>query len=230
MTAVDREMTRALLTISGLRVTALASSEVSENGQLQTENLCHHIEWKPDLDLLNNEEIRAFCASGQSNGEEPVQYFTELDFLVTAYVDKVLKLIPDLKTDHPPHMARYVDWMVDQQRALESGQSPFSSEAWRNRMKDDRFIDDVHEKLESTNKRGLLVSTVCRYLLMFLKGEIDPLVCLFERNLLDESYYEMASQNATITAISDHDCRFTLSHVFVSSLVIWMLWHTKIHT
>ncbi|KAF7128246.1 hypothetical protein CNMCM5793_002788 [Aspergillus hiratsukae] len=191
MTAVNCEMTRALLTISGLRVTALASSEVSENGQLQTENLCHHIEWKPDLDLLDNDEVRAFSASGQSNGEQPVQYFTELDFLVTTYVDKVLKSVPDFKTDHPPHMARYLEWLVDQQMALESGQSPFSSEEWRKRMKDESFVDAVHAKLKSTNKRGLLVSTVCRNLLKFLKGEIDPIVCLFERNLLDESYYEM---------------------------------------
>ncbi|KAF7159056.1 hypothetical protein CNMCM5623_004289 [Aspergillus felis] len=192
MTAVDRELTRALLTISGLRVTALASSEsVSEDGQLQTENLCHHIAWKPDLDLLNNREIRAFCASGELDSEEPVQYFTELDFLVTTYVDKVLKSITEVKTDHPPHMARYLKWMVDQQTALESGHSPFSSEAWRNRMKDESFVNDVHAKLERTNKRGLLVSTVCRNLLKFLKGEIDPIVCLFEGNILDESYYEM---------------------------------------
>lgn len=202
MTAVDREMTRALLTISGLRVTALASSEVSENGQLQTENLCHHIDWKPDLDLLGSEEIRAFCASGESYSEEPVQYFTEVDFLVTTYVDKVLKSIPDFKTGHHPHMARYLDWLVDQQRLLDSGQSPFSSEAWRNRMNDESFIDALHAKLESTNKRGLLVSTVCRNLHKFLKGEVDPLVCLFEGNLLDESYYEMVSQNATMTCRS----------------------------
>ncbi|RHZ54154.1 type I polyketide synthase [Aspergillus thermomutatus] len=172
MTAVDREITHALLTISGLRVTALASSAgLSDNDQLQTENLCHHVEWKPDLDLLGNEEIRAFCASGESNSEEQAEYFTELDFLVTTYVDRVLKSIPDVKTDPPPHMA--------------------SSETWRNHMKDESFVDNVHGKLESTNKRGLLVSTVCRNLLMFLKGEIDPIVCLFEGNLLDESYYEM---------------------------------------
>ncbi|KAF4179877.1 hypothetical protein CNMCM7927_001594 [Aspergillus lentulus] len=172
MTAVDCEMTRALLTINGLRVTALESSEgFSEDGQLQTENLCHHIEWKPDLDLLENEKIRAFCASGGSTNEEPVQYFTELDFLVITYVDKVLKSIPDVKIDHPAHMG--------------------SSEIWRNRMKDESFVNDIHAKLENTNKRGLLVSTVCRNLLKFLKGEIDPIVFLFEGNLLDDSYYEM---------------------------------------
>ncbi|GIJ99437.1 type I iterative polyketide synthase [Aspergillus viridinutans] len=193
MTAVDRKKARALLTINGLRVTALESSEsrISDSNQLRTENLCHHIEWKPDLNLLNNQEIRAFCASGEPDSEEPVQYFTELDFLVTTYVAKVLKSITDVKTDHPPHMARYVEWMLDQQKALESGRSPFSSEAWRNRMKDESFVNDVHAKLERTNKRGLLVNTVCRNLLMFLKGEIDPIVCLFEGNLLDESYYEM---------------------------------------
>ncbi|KAH2773310.1 hypothetical protein KXW10_002572 [Aspergillus fumigatus] len=192
MTAVDCEMTRALLTIRNLRVTALESSEgVSEDDQLQTENLCHHIEWKPDLDLLENEEIRAFCGSGESISEDPVQYFTELDFLVTTYVDKVLKSIPDVKIDHPPHMQRYMEWMVDQQRALELGYSPFSSATWRNRMKDESFVNDIHAKLESTNKRGLLVSTVCRNLFKFVKGEIDPMVLLFQENLLDDSYYEM---------------------------------------
>ncbi|GIC84422.1 type I polyketide synthase [Aspergillus udagawae] len=190
MTAVDRKMTRAVLTINGLRVTALASSEsVSEDGQLQTENLCHHIEWKPDLDLLSSQEIQAFCASGEPDSEESVQYFTELDFLVTTYVDKVLKSITDVKADHPPHMARYVEWMVDQQTALESGHSAFSSEVWRNRMKDESFVNDVHAKLESTNKRGQL-------------GEIDPIVCLFEGNLLDESYYEMVQSVPRIRQVA----------------------------
>jgi hypothetical protein len=121
-----------------------------------------------------------------------------LDFLVITYVDKVLKSIPDVKIDHPPHMGRYVEWMVDQQRVLEPGHSPFSSETWRNRMKDESFVNDIHAKLENTNKRGLLVSTVCRNLLKFLKGEIDPIVLLFEGNLLDDSYYEMVSQVATM--------------------------------
>ncbi|PLN79543.1 hypothetical protein BDW42DRAFT_172734 [Aspergillus taichungensis] len=195
MVAFDEGLTKCLLNLEGLRVTNIANSaERKSEVDFLADNLCHHVEWKPDIDLLNNAETNIFCASNEPQTNEPVDAFTELDFLVSVYVSKVsASALEKVKTTGSPHLIKYAEWIARQQDILSSGQSAFSSQEWRSRMEDASFMNDLHGRLEHGSKRGLLTSIVCKNLMQFISGEKNPVSVLFEGNLLQDTYFEMIS-------------------------------------
>ena len=195
MVAFDESLTKSLLNLEGLRVTNIANSaERKSEGDFLSGNLCHHVEWKSDIDLLNNIETNIFCSSAEPHINEPVDAFTELDFLVSVYVSKVpASALEKAKVAGSPHMIKYAEWIARQQDILSSGQSAFNSQEWKGRMEDASFMKDLHERLEHGSKRGLLTSIVCKNLMQFISGEKNPVDVLFERSLLQDTYFEMVS-------------------------------------
>lgn len=195
MVAFDEGLTKSLLNLEGLRVNNIANSaERNPEGDFLADNLCHHVEWKPDIDLLNNVETNVFCSRTELQSDEPVDAFTELDFLVSAYVSKVpASALEKAKMIGSPHMIKYAEWIARQQNILNSGQSAFNSQAWRTRMEDASFMNSLHKRLEQGSKRGLLTSIVGKNLMQFVSGERDPVSVLFEGNLLQDTYFEMVS-------------------------------------
>ncbi|PYI05349.1 polyketide synthase [Aspergillus sclerotiicarbonarius CBS 121057] len=190
MTAVNPDASKALLTLDGLKVTAIASTEKTViSDQLKADNLCHFVERKADIDLLSSSEARNLYGIHESQLVEPVQHFTELDFLAATYISRyATSFHEEDRQNLPPHLNKYIDWALDYTRTLDLGLSEFSSKEWRDRMNDDEYIKTLHERVESGSKRGLLVSTVCRNLAGFIR---DPLAYLFANNLLADVYYEM---------------------------------------
>ncbi|PKY05111.1 KR-domain-containing protein [Aspergillus campestris IBT 28561] len=195
MIAFDEGLTKSLLNLEGLRVTNIANSiERNSEGDFLADNLCHHVEWKPDMDLLNNAETNVFCSSTELHSDEPVDAFTELDFLVSTYVNKVpASALEKAKMIGSPHMTKYAEWIARQQDILSSEQPAFNSQEWKVRLEDASFINGLHERIENGSKRGLLTSIVCKNLMQFISGENGPVSVLFEGNLLQDTYSEMAS-------------------------------------
>ncbi|GKZ24500.1 type I Iterative Polyketide synthase (PKS) [Aspergillus brasiliensis] len=190
MTAVDGEVTKALLNLEGLKVTSIASAETAPvSDQFTSDNLCHYIAHKPDIDLLTSEEAQELYGAHGSHAMEPVEQFTELDFLVATFVSKYAALF-DEEERHtiPPHLNKYIDWALEVKKTLDEGSSEFSSQEWIDRMGDDDYVSKLQERVESGSKRGQLTSTVCRNLTGFVK---DPLTNLFGNDLLADVYREM---------------------------------------
>ncbi|PWY69325.1 polyketide synthase [Aspergillus eucalypticola CBS 122712] len=89
MTAVDVEVSKALLNLEGLKVTAIAGGGTTPvSDQFMTDNLCHYIAHKPDIDLLTSEEAQSLYGVPESQVKEPVEYYTELDFLAATCVSR----------------------------------------------------------------------------------------------------------------------------------------------
>ncbi|KAL7656160.1 hypothetical protein ACMYSQ_005275 [Aspergillus niger] len=190
MTAVDGEVSKALLNLEGLKVTAIAGSETTPvSDPFTTDNLCHYIAHKPDIDLLTIEEAQRLYGAHESQVIEPVEHFTELDFVAAASVSRYAASFREEERDNiPPHLNKYIDWALEVKRAVDQGLSEFSAKEWIDRMGDDDYVSELHRRVESGSKRGQLTSTVCRNLADFVK---DPLTQLFGNNLLAEVYREM---------------------------------------
>ncbi|PWY75103.1 polyketide synthase [Aspergillus heteromorphus CBS 117.55] len=193
MTAVDRTASTALLTLEGLKVTTIASTENTPvSRQLKADNLCHYLAQQPEIDLLGEEETRALFEYDNSQ-EAPIQHLTDLDFLATNYVYRFADSYSEDRENLPAHLNKYVDWMLGYKEAMDQGLSVFSTNEWRDRMNDDQYISELHKRVEQGSKRGLLISTVCRDLSDFLR---DPLTRLFENNLLADVYFEMLGETS----------------------------------
>lgn len=187
--AFDEGLQQKLVHISGLRLNVVsAGSDEDESATTSQEQRCHHLEWKPDLGLLSNEEIANLCTTDVEGQTELDTFFTELDFLLTARVLQTLRQLPSEPAQ--PHLKKYIEWMVERKRLFDEGQVQFAFEPWRTRLDDTAYIQEVEERVLKTNKRGYLMASVARNLPLFLTGELDPLGFLFQGEQLKDYYFE----------------------------------------
>ncbi|KAL4914902.1 hypothetical protein BDW62DRAFT_134806 [Aspergillus aurantiobrunneus] len=192
LVAFDDGLQQTLMSISGLRMNIVSAAggdgEDADADTVAQEQRCHHLEWKPGLDLLSNVEITELCMSKVEDRTGLETFFTEADFLLTARILQALRQAPSEPAQ--PHLKKYVEWMVEQKRLFDEGQVQFAHEPWRSRLDDDKFIREVEERVLNENKRGSLVASVARNLPLFLTGELDPLGFLFQGPQLKDYYFE----------------------------------------
>lgn len=190
--AFDDELQQAMVEISGLRMNIVSASnsddDILEGSQ---EPCCHHLEWKPDLELLSNQEVINLC-TGKFEDRAGIEiFFTEVDFLLTATVLGTLRQLPNEGFDPAQqHLKKYVDWMLERKRLFDEGKVQFAFEPWKSRLNDPVFIQEVEDRVLKENKRGYLMASVARNLPLFLTGELDPLEFLFEGDQMKEFYFE----------------------------------------
>ncbi|RMJ25780.1 polyketide synthase [Aspergillus sp. HF37] len=174
MTVLDSKQERVLMTVDGLKTTA---ADAPKNHGLETlsgeGSLCHHLDWKPDVDLLSIEDLQYICNGHQLQGE-PVQFCRDLDLLLTIYILKSLEYMQTVDcTTLDAHLKCYIDWMAEQRERLETGESRFTISECQNAMANDDFVNRLHSQLECANKEGLFFSTVCRSLIKVLTQKIN---------------------------------------------------------
>lgn len=195
--ALDATGTHVLIDAECFKSTDVASDDTEEDDAQQniTPNLCHTVDWKPDFELLSAAEIQAFCDHSVPAAQEPEEFFTAVDFLLTSYIRRSLQSIESRlrseQLDLKPHTQAYLDWMRHRIQLLESGQSPFASPEWRARLDDSDYIRRVEAQIADTNKQGLFYTTVGRDHAKLLTGEMDALNLLFEGDLVKDHYYEI---------------------------------------
>lgn len=188
--AFDEGLQQKLVHISGLRMNVVSAAGDEDEIITTQEQRCHHLEWKPDLGLLSNEEITALCRNDESQTKLDT-FFTELDFLLTARVLQTLRQLPSEPAQ--PHLKKYIEWMVERKRLFDECQVPFAFEPWRSRLDDPAYIQEVEERVLNTNKRGYLMASVAHNLPLFLTGELDPLGFLFQGEQLKDYYFEQVA-------------------------------------
>ena len=173
--AVDNKRQRVFISIDGFQVTAADAQEDHELEILSSGgSLCHHLDWRPDVDLLTIDDLKRI-SNGQQTPEERVQFYRDLDLLLTIYILKALEHLRDVDcADFGAYMKRYMAWMSDQKRRLEAGECRFTTSECQNAIATEGFVDGLHHKLESASKEGLFFSSVCRGLVKLLKREINP--------------------------------------------------------
>ncbi|PYH78069.1 polyketide synthase [Aspergillus uvarum CBS 121591] len=201
MTAYDRNVFKALLTLEGLKVTSIASPETAApSDQFKANNLCHHVEYKPDTDLLTNHGFSTAFGRKELQVPGPVQHLRDMEFLIATCISKYADPLTEMdKISLPPHTILYIEWILERKRLLELDVSEFGSIEWRHLMDDEVYVTEVHKRVESDSKRGLLVSILCKNLMEILD---DPLSHLFKDNLLTDVYSEMLYGLPAATALT----------------------------
>ncbi|KAE8360705.1 hypothetical protein BDV27DRAFT_167683 [Aspergillus caelatus] len=177
--AFNLDLREVMVSIEGLKYTAITSKAPTENTSPVKNKPCHRFEWKPDINLLSNEEIHT------------LYFLAELDFLVMLRIMETLQVISerDIKPQKP-HLNRYIDWMRHHQEQLLGGELMFSAESWKSRFSDTNFIEGVESRGMYKSKQGELVARVTRHLVDFLDNEMDPLAFLYQDDLARDFYAE----------------------------------------
>ncbi|KAL2835360.1 hypothetical protein BJY01DRAFT_252737 [Aspergillus pseudoustus] len=206
MAVFDKDVKHPLLALDGLGVAEVENAVVpDEEDAWATAELCHHVEWKPDVDLFGPKEVNTFFPEIAVAGTDTIELREKIELLVSIYISRVPKsLIEQAKTMSRSHMDRYIDWLEKQQETIHSGQLSTHSLDWKAYMEDDKLVRDLHDELEGSTKRARLASTVTKNLTKFISRDADPIRVCFEGNLLPDFYFEMLYS----TTRADHIARY----------------------
>lgn len=88
------------------------TTQGEDSQQIITPNVCHTLDWKADLDLLSAQDQQAFCDNSVPDMAEPVGFFAEVNFLLTAYIRRAVRALEGVSTkEWKPHTQMYYSWM-----------------------------------------------------------------------------------------------------------------------
>ncbi|KAL9110459.1 MAG: hypothetical protein Q9227_005003 [Pyrenula ochraceoflavens] len=204
ITTFDETGTEILMDAERFKTTDVGSDVVrdDDHGKAVTSNLCHTIDWKPDLDLLSMQELQAFCNNALLDSLEPMSFFEEVDFLIIAYMRRTLKTLKDVNVDEwKPHAQMYFHWMKRRMEVLEQTELRSQSNEYKIRLEDEEHIDRMTKRVAASSKQGLFFTTVGMHHTKLITGEEDALSLLFNGDLVKDHYFEIEEISPAITRL-----------------------------
>ena len=178
--------------IEGLETSVIARADSMPPKE---KRLCYNFDWKPDVDLLDPEQILEYCQAGSLNLAEPIEFYQDLRFLLFSYISESLTAVRNNQpTTLAPHLQNYVRWMQVQVDRYETGDLPCSKSNWKTMLQDDAYKDRLASRIEQACKEGKFYVEVGRNLIGIIQGAVDPLELMFEGSLARDYYQDIAAK------------------------------------
>ncbi|EDN96866.1 hypothetical protein SS1G_01792 [Sclerotinia sclerotiorum 1980 UF-70] len=188
--AADCDTGEGMVAISGLETTFVDSGS-NKDEIIKQQKLCYNIDWKPDIDLLDQAMAREYCRKGVPI-KDLSQFYEDMSLLLTHFSLEIQAKVDSTELDGTrPHYQRYVQWMneytaslglpANQQYDPQGSTGPAELEA----------IDLIMNSVENANAEGEIFVEVGRNIVNVLKGNVDPLEILFQTDLASRYYQEV---------------------------------------
>ncbi len=178
-------------------IEGLETTHVSENtpqSQDMISRLCYNIYWKPDINLLDQDQVMNFCQAVDAFQSEPVELCQNLQLLVLVYITKTVQALDETRyEDLEVHIQKYVSWMRLQLDRFNDGTLPCRLPQWSSLLQDPDYQLWLENKMANASVQGKFYTEVGRNLLDIIEGRVDPLVLLFQGNLAKEYYQDIAN-------------------------------------
>ena len=192
---IDEKNSKPYITLEGFQVTAVASHNPYSRDQQVGKQLCYNIDWKPDLDLLDNQKIEAYCASGVIE----TLHLSELKFEAKELfcflsISKALKDLTQRSTSSvKPHLKRYLEWINYKLQRYDEGILLFGQPEWTTHLGNEDYWRDLLETIGKVDPEGSLIAKVGKNLSAILSGEVDALDLFFRDgdNIMEEYYSKL---------------------------------------
>ena len=192
MFALDMVTGNLLITIDTLETTTVASPSTTSRTRSDERQLCHRIVWKPDINLMNSQQILSYSRAESAEVVEPIDFYQELGLLLNVFLRRTLTEIDaDSVIGLSPHIRKYVTWMKRQVVELDAGRLPYGRSDWKAFSEDTRYINDLSSRIECNGAQGRLFVAVGQSLYKIIQGEVDPLELLFRGELAEDYYREV---------------------------------------
>ena len=194
VSALNASRDSVLAQIEGLRTTIVADSTTSDQQQTHERQTCYHLDLRPDLDLLNHQEVSDYCGQARNHAPEPIQFYRDLTFLLFMFLSKAMDCLGNTEPENlQPHLRKYIRWARLQLERYHKGILPHSKPGWEVLLQDTEYVELLCTLIETTNDQGRVFVTTGRNLPKILSAEIDPLEFLFKSDLLRDLYQEINS-------------------------------------
>lgn len=196
ITALHTKSGQPLL-FAKIECAAVPGTEAQLSNRPTGKGLFYHMDWKPDLDLLDSGSVSSWCSSTVC---EPVnvsnRMLEEKEQICLAALRKLnnTKFVQGVMEDRP-HLQRYRRW-VDHHLTWSSPKDVATrSVGWQRPITDESASPELYAKVERSDTEGKLVVKVARNLMKVMEGGLNPLQLLFEDNLMPD-YYEYVHQQS----------------------------------
>ncbi|KAF9885237.1 hypothetical protein FE257_000597 [Aspergillus nanangensis] len=190
MSVFDASMNRPVMVIDGLECTTVNAPLSEKTNNPVNGNFSTEIEFKPDIRLLQNDEIDRICRQGVQTSPKIKDYMTNVHFLVLAKVLYISRNISQQEFQPKKEWYRkYIRWAEHQKDLRENGERVFSSGPWNARLQDPEFIHQLEDSVSNGGVIGKLAVSVSRNLEDMLTEVVDPLEFIFSSGLV-KNYYD----------------------------------------
>ncbi|KAF2728283.1 reducing type I polyketide synthase [Polyplosphaeria fusca] len=203
ISVLDEHESKVLMEAHGLQLTVVAEKEEATSFNTDAGQICYHLDFKPDLELLNLKQLTEYCGKARMQDHEPIQFFNDLTFLLLFFLTQAMSQLKksNVSSAHP-HLLKYFDWAKTQLSLYADDQLPHAKQGWVNLFSNEADIESKCRKVEEANELGRAYVATGRKLTAILKGDTDALEFLFASGLLEGLYREVNSQRACFDELS----------------------------
>ncbi|MCJ1262836.1 hypothetical protein MMC22_002706 [Lobaria immixta] len=194
--AVDKRTGSLLMKILSLETTTVANRDAVSKNQAGQRQLCYNIDCKPDIDILNPQQLRYNCEDARRQNKSQVEFQADLAFVLFMFMSKTLDALTEREVENlKPHFQYHVRWMRLQIEKFEAGKLIPAHPEWKSLLRNTEYQDTLCRRIESKDGEGSSIIRIGQNLLEILQGNIDPLIHLDESNLISEYYLKSKSEN-----------------------------------
>ena len=185
--SVDQELK---IEIDGFEATAITGSESSAQAEANdAKQIFYNVDWKPDMDLLDAQQLLRYCERGCRHQEPDSEaFFHDLDFLLFSFIysthRQLNRVIP------LPHTQKYILWMEFQISSFETGSLVENNREWERLLQDSAYLEALTKRLQRSSKLGKYYVKVGENLQELLSGGI-ALLELVGNGLLQDFYGDL---------------------------------------
>ncbi|KAL6878977.1 polyketide synthase [Trichoderma novae-zelandiae] len=161
------------------------TASISNNAKATDKKLLYSVEWKPQLGMLEPEQLARICKADSFDDDETaiVEIHKNMCLALELYSIRVLQKLDRSKV--PEALTRHVDWMEHHIGNMNP----------ENRRLGETISDEDLEsrllEVEETRPAWKLYTTCARRLLEMLSGEVDPLQVVFGSDQAELFYAEL---------------------------------------
>lgn len=174
--------------VGDFEMTFVGGNGIFSTTKLSRQLRCYHLNWKPDVDLLERGEIEALCATTAaiptSFAELAIQ---EKELWCYLSISKTIDELGQGFFTASSHLQKYYAWMRNR-LSSKTGQSISSWSSIICPIENEADLQALHNKVENSGPEGKILIKIAKNLVPILRGEADPLELLFEDNLLEDYY------------------------------------------
>ncbi|KAL9125409.1 MAG: hypothetical protein Q9217_005385 [Psora testacea] len=193
---MDHSVEKAQIVINGFQATALANLSLAYADRSKYRQLCFNIDWKPDLDLMDNEQIIRYCEAVApiDTRDEEVTTLNNRDLELACIIfmaDSLAKIsIDDLATSSP-HMQKYHQWMKRELNRHDTDDPLHERVRRQVIIHDQNYKASLFDRLERLGPAGKYILSVGRQHVGIIRGQINVMDLFFNSDLVTEYYRHM---------------------------------------
>lgn len=191
--------------LEGFELTSVSSSLDALQASQKANNLCHHLCWSVDLDLLSNAQVHQHCEAARNTKPDPIDEMKDLETLALCFGAQALQQLEQLDRTPVDAMTRYTAWLQSQMGHHLAEDSGHNHQFKRDLIYSHDYLREIRDRMATVSRNVDIFVKVGLQIPQILLGEVDALQILFEdEQLLANLYSELISDSSAFDAVSTY--------------------------